>query len=233
MSASLIKMCRPRWFITPFIRLGGAFWPLVLPARRLHPPITTAKPPLISERIIGDVKAAYSSRSVSIRVAHRVLDKATLLAINTAAHLSPLTKYLPNQIHDFMRNIPIFLLKWTATARANCAVGFDMPSLEALRETVLSLRTIQADSECAACAGGLCGVHDELAYHWYVLVENAAVLQFSLLYFDKINSAWEAFRACWGEKFLIRGANGKTQSPPGSLTTAISDTARDDVLVAA
>lgn len=193
---------------------------------------------LLSQRIIEDVEAVHSSRPAPIRLAHRVLDKATLLTINATARLSPITNRLPDPLRDFVHSIPVSLLKWSAMARADYAGGRNMPSLEALRKVAQEARetrptAAEASGQCATCANGSCEAHNALAYHWYVFAESAAVLQFALLYFDKVNSVWEALRERWGEKFITRGANGNMLSPKGSLTDVISDAARDGVLVAA
>ncbi|KAL2108690.1 hypothetical protein VUR80DRAFT_3504 [Thermomyces stellatus] len=188
---------------------------------------------IINQRILRDIEAVYASRPATIRLAHRALDRATLVVINTAAWLSPVTNRLPNTIRDFVHGIPVVLLKWNARARADCGGKRDPPSLEALRKVVLGLRGTTEGDDCTSCDGGAREAHAEIAYHWYVFAENAAVLQFSLIYFDKVNSVWEAFRARWGRKFIVQGANGNMQSPQGSLTDAISNTARDGVLLAA
>ena len=193
---------------------------------------------LISERIVRDVEATYSRRPASVGLAHWALDKAALLAIDAAARLSPLTDRLPAPVRDFVHDIPVSLLKRSAMARADCAGGRDMPSLEALRETVLGFlrggSPAAGSGDCASCAaGGLCEAHDELGYRWYAFAEEAAVLQFSLLYFDRVNSAWVGFRARWGGRFITRGPGGNLVSMQGSLANAISNAARDGVWVAA
>lgn len=191
---------------------------------------------LLSERILEDLEAARSSRPAPIRLARRVLDRATLVAINTTARFSPITNRLPDSVQDFMHAIPVSLLKWAAIICADDAAGHRMPSLEALCKTAQEIhesRPTEANGQCTICANGPCETHDALAYHWYIFAESAAVLQFALLYFDKVNSAWEAFKERWGDKFITEDASGNMVSPKGSLTDLISDAAKGGVLMAA
>lgn len=188
---------------------------------------------IIGERIRRDIKAVYARRPTAIRLAHRALDSATVVAINTAALLSPLTNRLPRRTQESLHGRVIFLLKEAGIARADYGGERDPPSLDALRRAVLDLRVTTEEKECPACDGDVCEAHAQLAYHWYLFAENAAVLQFSLIYFDRVNSVWEAFRARWGRKFLINSADGKILVSKGSLTDSISEVARDGVYLAA
>lgn len=188
---------------------------------------------IISKRIRKDIKAVYARRPATIKLAHCALESATIIAINIAALLSSITNRLPTETQEFLHASLIFLIKDVAMARADHGGERDPPPLEALRKIVLDLRASPKEKNGTPCANGVCEVHGELEYHWYLFAENAAVLQFSLIYFDKVNSMWEVFRARWGKKFLIKDVDGKMLAPTESLTDSISEAARDGVYLAA
>ena len=189
---------------------------------------------LLTKRIIEDLEEAQASRPAPIKLAHRLLDKATFLAIKTTARLSPLTHRFPVSFRDAVHGIPVTLIEWSSSVRANCARDRNMPSLEVLRALALSMR-MDNDSPSTS-------IHpiepnkflakDEIGYHWHIFAENAVTLQFHLLYCDKVNSAWEAFRELWAEKYFTKGESGRMLALEGSLATAISDAAMNSVMVA-
>lgn len=189
---------------------------------------------LLTKRIIEDLEEANATRLVFIKLAHRLLGKVTLLAINTTARLSPLTHRLPAPFRDAVHGIPVALIKWSSSVRANYARGQNMPSLEALHVLALSMRQDSTPSSDASVVDQ-CQLHanDELGYHWHMLAENAATLQFHLLYCDKVNSAWEAFRERWAEKYITKSESGSMLALEVSLATAISDAAMNSVMMAA
>lgn len=198
------------------------------------------KMPIISKRVAIDIKKAYSGLPFSTRLTHRILTKATFIAIHTIARLSPITNRLPSSIRDTIHDIPVSLLRQSAFTVADCAGGRNMPSLEALRNIALEVKTARRfelsdglNCQCSVCADRICEAHDPVSYHWYMLAENAAVLQFSLLYFDAVNSTWEAFQERWGEVFIAEDVEGNRVSPLGSFTHALSTTAKNGVIVAA
>lgn len=188
---------------------------------------------LLTKRIIEDIEEAHATRPAPIKLAHCLLDKATLLAINTTACLSPLTHRLPAPFRDAVHGIPVALIEWSSSVRANYARGRKMPSLEALRVLALSMRKDSSSSDAGVVDP--CELHasDELGYHWHILAENAATLQFHLLYCDKVNSAWEAFRERWAEKYITKSESGKMLALEGSLATAMSEAAMSSVMIAA
>lgn len=187
----------------------------------------------LSERIRKDIEAVYARRRLTGKLGHCALDMATAAAINTTALLSPVMRHLPKDVQGFARDGLVSLIREAGIARADYGGDRDPPSLDALRRIVQGLGVTAEEINCADCADGACRAHGGLAYHWYRFAENAAVLQFSLIYFDRVNSVWEAFRARWGRKFLIYGADGGIRAPKWSLTDSISEEARDGVYLAA
>lgn len=110
-----------------------------------------------------------------------------------------------------------------------------MPSLEALRGLALSIRK---DGDSPSTPIGPIELNkflaeDEIGYYWHIFAGNATTLHFHLLYCDKINSMWEAFRERWAEKYFTKSESGRMLALEGSLATAISDAAMNSVTTAA
>lgn len=188
---------------------------------------------LLTKRIIEDVEESQATRPAPIKLAHDLLDKATLLVINTTARLSPLTHRLPGPFRDAVHGIPVSLLEWSSSVRANYARGRDMPSLEDLRALALSMRKDSLPTAISSIEPHKLLAEDELGYNWHIFVENAVALQFHLIYCDNVNSVWEVFRERWTAKYITNGDYGKKLALEGSLAMAISEAAMGSVMMAA